>query len=309
MKIVPGMQLGGYTILYQLSSTYAIAKCNNCNSIRKVHTSGLHNVKQCRICERNTTPSRTKFYTYKGQQYTIKEIAKLANSNISTIRSRLKKGYPIEEVIEGSFNKGDRLRKLYTYNGKQYTLKQLADLANCSEAAIKGRIKKSGYSIEEAIDKDFLINHSKAKLYEYKGKQYTIKELAELSGHSIIALRHRLDKGLSVKEAVEKSAGPLTKKYDYKGNKYTLEELSQLAGCTKNAFKARLNMGYSIKEAVERSFNGAEKKSKKYDYKGKQYTLRELGELAGCKATTIYARIKIGHSVEEAVEMGPAKNK
>lgn len=45
-------------------------------------------------------------------------------------------------------------------------------------------------------------NREKARVHEFRGKMYSVKELADLSGLNVTTIRYRLGKGMSVEDAV-----------------------------------------------------------------------------------------------------------
>lgn len=65
--------------------------------------------------------------------------------------------------------------------------------------------KQKGWSIEEnlKIKPGILKNHGKEYLYEYKGKKYTLRKLAEMNGLTKNALVKRLQNGWGLYEAIE----------------------------------------------------------------------------------------------------------
>lgn len=91
-----------------------------------------------------------KKYDYKGNKYTIKELAQLAGCTQSAFKSRLHNGYSVKDAVEMHFN-SEKYSKKYKYKEKQYTLKQLGELAGCKPATIYRRIER-GHSVEEAIN-------------------------------------------------------------------------------------------------------------------------------------------------------------
>ena len=71
---------------------------------------------------------------------------------------------------------------------------------------------------------------------EYKGKGYSIKELAEMAGLSYSTVYKRL-KRMSIEEALNKKA---IKKYEYKGKYYTIAELADMANVPPSTMRSRL---------------------------------------------------------------------
>lgn len=298
MKIVPGMQYGDFTILYQSRPMHIVVQCNRCSSIYEIKLGTI--IKRCKNCN-----PKTKMYEYNGKQYTVKELAEIAKCSDTTMR-RLLRNNSVEESI--SIGKKlvppSRNNTPHIYNGKEYTIKELAELAGCSAGAMSYRLR-NGLSIKDAVEKRFIIgvDINKTKLYNYNGKEYTVKELAELAGCSYNCMLERL-KHYPVEEAINKD--PNIKTYNYQGKYYTARQLAKLAGCSYRSFLARLHK-YSVEEAVNGDFTPGLRLSKLYTYKGKEYTIKELAELAGCSVGALKNRLS-KYSIEEAVEL-KSKNK
>lgn len=94
------------------------------------------------------------------------------------------------------------------------------------------------------------------KKYNYKGKNYTMKELSKISGIKYDTIQYRIcHLNWSVEKAVET---PLKKekKYKYKNGMYTVVELSEMTGIPRSVIHGRLTLGWGIKRAVETRYNG-----------------------------------------------------
>ena len=106
---------------------------------------------------------------------------------------------------KGRRKKGNPTKNFISYKGKQYC--KWADLAK--DYGITGKLLdkriRRGWTLEESLEipinrKEFML---RKKLYEYKGKLYSIKQLSELARMSERTLYKRLRRGWSVEEAVE----------------------------------------------------------------------------------------------------------
>lgn len=96
---------------------------------------------------------------------------------------------------------------LYEYNGriyKTYELLQISTSTDLTAGNIRNRINENGWSVEDAITKP---KKTRNQLFDYHGKLYTSKELAELSpvpnmySHDIT---DRIRAGWSIEDAVNK---------------------------------------------------------------------------------------------------------
>jgi uncharacterized protein YidB (DUF937 family) len=83
-------------------------------------------------------------YKYQGKLRTIKQLAKIAGINRSTLRHRLKVLPTVEEALKPS------VKVTYEYKGSRYTVAGLAKLTGLVHATISSRISR-GLSIEEAV--------------------------------------------------------------------------------------------------------------------------------------------------------------
>lgn len=137
-----------------------------------------------------------KQYEYKGNIYTITQLAKLTGMPKATVKSRLYNGWSIKKIIETPKCEA----KLYEYKGKKYTTKQLSEVAHISKSTLLHRLA-SGMSIDEAVNKPKYRYTEKKYLYE--GKEYTLAELEKMSGICKDTIYTRIKRGMSVKEAVE----------------------------------------------------------------------------------------------------------
>ena len=158
-------------------------------------------------------------YEYKGKMYYIDELAKMSEVSHWTIRMRLEKGWTVKEAVETPTRANINQRYgCYSYKGKEYSLKELSKISGLTRKQLYKRIWECGWTIEEAVEtplkkpREGLIKKSHAKkrnrknVYMYKGKEYTLTELAELSGLPRMALWDRLSRGkiwASVEEAVD----------------------------------------------------------------------------------------------------------
>ena len=191
--------------------------------------------------------------------------------------------------------------------GREFTLKELSNMSKFPTTKIRSRIK-SGYSADEAAE--FTPSKCNFKPYysEKYGKNFTMKELCELSGKSETSIRYRLNAGYSVDEAADftkciihdKPGIHYSEKY---GKKFNVNELSKISGIPANRIKARIRYGYSVDEAAEFvtfiDSRGNLHYSEKY---GKKFTVNELSKISGIPSHKIRNRIKSGYSADQAAE-------
>ena len=132
------------------------------------------------------------------------------SKNITDNRVENLKWAYICEVKFNTYKKGARKigtasNNKISYKGKKYkSYSQLAKDYNISGNILDKRLR-NGWTLQESLEipinrKEFML---RKKLYEYKGKLYSIKQLSELARMSERTLYKRLRRGWSVEEAVE----------------------------------------------------------------------------------------------------------
>ena len=100
---------------------------------------------------------------------------------------------------------GKPSKNFISYNKKQY--KKYSDMARDYNITPRRLFKRlsNGWSLDEAlyIPIKRKEHRLKKKLYMYNGKLMSTKQLAALTGLTDSAIRHRLERGWSIEEAVE----------------------------------------------------------------------------------------------------------
>lgn len=94
------------------------------------------------------------------------------------------------------------------YDGKLYTLRQMAEMSGADFYATQnryyygwtGREMMQGHRDPKSMRQE---NNRAAEKYEYEGKFYTVRQMAELCGVSRTAVRKRLRMGWTVKEILQ----------------------------------------------------------------------------------------------------------
>lgn len=105
------------------------------------------------------------------------------------------------ERRHGRTAKENMKAKLIEYNGQRVSLAQLAKEYGLTSGCLSYRLSH-GWDIEKALHTEPVRDGTAAR-YEYRGKMYTIKELAQIHGNiSAYGIRNRLVCGMSVEDAV-----------------------------------------------------------------------------------------------------------
>ena len=189
-----------------------------------------------------------KLYKYNGQMYSVKQLSKLPECQVSynALKNRLDKSISIEEALTTpAYEISANNYPIYEYKGKKYNLKQLSELpeCHCSVAALRVRLQKDP-DIEKAFKQP---DRKSIKRYEYKGKVYTIRQLSELPECKISysTLRKRLQEidlyegnmELILTDTVSRS-----RVFKYKDKRLTILQLLELPECNMSYIELRDNL-------------------------------------------------------------------
>lgn len=153
-----------------------------------------------------------------------------------------------------------------------------------------------------------------ALFYEYEGNEYTIYELAEISKVNITphGIQTRINRGYSIKEAVETPITEKTMFREYKGELYTIAELTDkfaIKGLSPRDIITRLQHGWNVERALTQP-KGKKKQpfgigDRIYEYNGKMYNSYELTQIhpeLGLRSVDITTRINHHHwDIERAI--------
>lgn len=208
---------------------------------------------------------------------------------------------------------------MFWYKGNLMTSEELASHAIAEGITghdITNRINEHGWDIETALSKPKI---NKGALYEYRGKQYTAKELVKLSpvkGMTLTKMLNRLNHHhWSAERAVNQ---PLDTKiqpfgigeriYEYNGQMYNSYELYQFCPIKDQISQTdivnRINHhGWDIKKALSTPLKG---RSTKYEYNGGLYDTTELLQFAVDSKIAnhdITSRLRSGWTVWEAINI------
>ena len=98
-------------------------------------------------------PSKN-FMSYNGKQYQkYSDLAKDYNLTPHRIYRRLSNGWSLDEAVNIPINRRENIlhKRLYEYNGKLMSVKQLSNLSGLTTSTIYKRLSR-GWSIEETIE-------------------------------------------------------------------------------------------------------------------------------------------------------------
>lgn len=100
-----------------------------------------------RITDEDNELCRGDIYEWQGESHTLAEWSRRLDIPIGTMYSRLRFGYPLEEVFKKKVNP----HKYLTLNGETKLLTEWAKEIGVTPQKIRGRLK-SGWSVERALD-------------------------------------------------------------------------------------------------------------------------------------------------------------
>ena len=92
---------------------------------------------------------------YNGKKYdSQKELVEEFNINQSTLSINLRKGMPLDEIVEkySRLEKKDSNEKTFIYLGQEMTIRELAELSGINIEIIRGRIEDLGWSVSKAVE-------------------------------------------------------------------------------------------------------------------------------------------------------------
>lgn len=188
------------------------------------------------------------------------------------------------------------------FRGKEYnSLSHLARLFGVDPSVLRGRLN-NGYTLEEALDKDFSFRHRKlGNKYVVEGHQYSsLSELAHDMFLDVNVLRARLRKGYTVEEAIDPD---FNLKYDKRTSCSKRSNVSKLArenNVNTNTLRARLKLGYTIEQAIDPLFK------EKYDKRGagnnKRVSISKIARDNKMSVNTLSYRLKQGFPLDEALD-------
>lgn len=127
---------------------------------------------------------------------------KLADTGEIKVRTRGEPKLPTKRREEG--------RAMYEYNGKWYSIKQIAELTGHSPQTLYYRLIQTNGDMYAALDDEaFKRSRSlryRAQLYEARGEMHTIHEWAEIMGMPYKRLYDRMNRGHTLEEALDMGA-------------------------------------------------------------------------------------------------------
>ena len=126
-------------------------------------------------------------------------------------------------------------------------------------------------------------------LCEYRGKKYSIRQLAELAGVPYSLMVYRVNNYKTIEECMKPKKNRGGSTYEICGKSYTMSELRKITGLPSKTIYNRLEK-WGLNETVFLP-RGAHKRYKRFVIDGKPYTIFEICEITGCPIKTVRWRL------------------
>lgn len=200
----------------------------------------------------------------------------------------------------------------HEYRGKLYTVSELAKLPECQVGTHTLRQRLLHRSVEAAVNDpklDYNICDLKHALqpvvrYDYCGERLTLLQLSKRAGLTKAVLYERMQRGLSVDEALafrpDQGKGGYVVELVWRGEVYSIRELCDKSGVALcRIITDVIRDGQSVDDVVTK----VNSRYKQYEYKGEFYTFNQIVRMTNVPSHLLRYRIdSLGWSVEKALK-------
>jgi hypothetical protein len=251
---------------------------------------------------------------YKGVNYpSLSAAARARGLAVYTVHSRLRGGWSLERALETEKPKGRREKRTISYGGATYpTLKAAAEAHGLAPGTLCARLG-NGWDLARALETEKPKGRREKRTISYGGATYpTLKAAAEAHGLAPGTLCARLGNGWDLARALEtetKESYSKAKSVSYDGTAYpSLKAAAEAHGLAPSVLYARLGNGWDLERALETEKKEGYSKAKSVSYDGTAYpTLKAAAEAHGFAPGVLYARLRLGWSLEEALSSAPRR--
>jgi hypothetical protein len=170
-----------------------------------------------------------------NKDYTIKELSEITGKVGSSIQCNIYAGWTVDEILGlvEHINPNIKPRRSDIQN-KDYTIKELSEITGKAESSIRCNLQ-NGWTVDEILG---LVEHidtrAKPRHSNIQNKDYTAKELSEITGKSYSSILSNLDAGWTVDEIlglVEHIDLRIKPHHsDIQNKDYAIKELSEITG-------------------------------------------------------------------------------
>lgn len=179
-----------------------LKRCNNKNESSYINYGG-RGIKVCK--------EWTDFPNFKADMYAayLKHVEEYGEEDTSIERLDVNGNYTKKNctwATRKEQNTNTRQVNHYEYKGEMLDLSEIARREGMNYRTLRSRILDYGWTLEEALQRSHLKwSKKKADLFDYKGQQLTLKQIAKLEGIGYTTLYNRVNNiGLSLDEAIHK---------------------------------------------------------------------------------------------------------
>lgn len=189
------------------------------------------------------------------------------------------------------------------FKGEKKLLCELAEDHGLPNSLVRGRLYRSGWTLEQALEIED--QPRKPKLYEYKGKLKTAVQLAKEHNITRHTFYYRIESGWSLEETLEidESQRSKSKLHEYKGELKKGAQWADEYNIGRKIFYKRIDRGWALEQALEivEPPKIVKTTPRLFEYNGQTKTVKELADEHGIKRTTLDYRLSKGLSVKQAI--------
>lgn len=243
---------------------------------------------------------RERMLTAHGETHSITEWARLKGLTKTILTMRLDHGQSPERAVDTpQHTHTAHARRTYACpDGVKRTVREMADMASVSEAAMRMRLR-NGWSVERALTEPPVTRDP----LDIDGESLTLEEWTRRSGVPRSVIISRLRQGWNAKDAVftptvrQRKRTPLTAH----GETHSVAEWARLKGLTYEALAGRLDRGWSAERAIDTPLRWKTRSSRRIKVGGDALTVAEWSERNGISRRTINSRLAAGWDPVRAV--------
>ncbi len=233
-----------------------VCKCKKCGqkSIFSIAETENHKCQEkLYLITKGTKCQEKAVFDHKGNKYTSeKEMCMAYKVSLKTYRSRLRRGYSLEDALTAECRKRLTTPKnyvVYDHLGNQYDcLKEMLEFYNQSYS-IYHRLIKNGCDLETALTS----SDTYATIVINGVKYKNLLEASRILGFNINTVRGRMRRlGLTAEEAVNFRTAPGKTCKDHLGNVFSsIKEMCDYYGIDKSTYNGRKRLGWSLQKILE----------------------------------------------------------
>lgn len=188
----------------------------------------------------------------------------------------------------------------YDHLGNQYeSFEQMCRTYNKDDSTVNYRLKL-GLSLEKALTEEAVKGCRLKRCKDHLGNTFnSFEEMCKTYNKSKYTVSKRLERGMSLKDALTKEVAPKIYK-DHLGNEYnSFREMCKAFNKRDILVQYRLKQGWSLEKALTYEVRAHEEC---YDHLGNQYkSFSEMCRAYGKYSETVKDRLEKGWSLEEAL--------